>query len=538
LKPISRTLSGLLDELAVKYGSNEALFFENQSVTFSEWKEESENFAKGLYDLGVRKGDRVAILISNRIEWFISMFGLAEIGAIGVAVNTWYKTDDIKYVLKQSGAKVLVMMDQFLKNDYIAHLKSFLPQINDASDQQIESDQLPNLKRIIVLGDNVPQSTISYNEVLRIGLADTNKIPEEQTPSPEDVMYILYTSGSTAKPKGVTLLHGSLIENGFNIGERQHIHENDRLWLGVPLFFSFASANAIIASLTHGAGIVIQENFNAKVAMELIEKHQCSIYYGMPVMTHAISNHPDLETHNLSSLQKGVTIGPSDVIKQTAKLVPNISNVYGSTETYGNCCVSDGLKDQHIRHLSQGKPLPGVELKIVDPDSREPLGPGEIGEACVRGYITPGYYQDEKNNQSSFDQEGYYLTGDLAYINESGYFYYVARVKEMIKTGGINVSPLSIEECLLAHQVITKAQVVGVSDSVKGEVIAAILETKEGEVLSKDEVIKYCKEKLPSYSVPKYIKFWKNEDFPLTATGKVSKRLIKEKVNHLVGGRE
>jgi fatty-acyl-CoA synthase len=350
-------------------------------------------------------------------------------------------------------------------------------------------------------------------------------------------MYILYTSGSTARPKGVTLLHYGLIENGFNIGERQHIREDDRLWLAVPLFFSFASANAIMATLTHGAGIVIQENFDADVALNLIEKHRCSIYYGMPVMTHAIYNHPDRDKYDLSSLQKGLTIGPKDVIKQTAKLVPNISNVYGSTETYGNCCVGDGLEDQESRHVCQGKPLPGVEVKIVDPDTRKRLEPGEIGEACVRGYITPGYYQDEKNNQSSFDEEGYLVTGDLAYIDESGYFYFVSRIKEMIKTGGINVSPLTVEECLLEHPDITDAHVVGVSDSVKGEVIAAILKITDHKVVSKDEVISYCKEKLPSYSVPKYVEFWSTEDFPLTDTGKISKLLIKEKVNNRLKGR-
>jgi fatty-acyl-CoA synthase len=535
LRPKSRTLSGLLDELAESYGTKEALFFEDQMLTFAEWKKKSELFANGLYRLGIRKGDRVAVLISNRIEWFVAMFGIAKIGAIGVAVNTWYKADDIEYVLRQSGAKVLVTMDRFLKNNYIAHLQMIVPQINDPSRNQMEADHLPDLKQVVVLGDDVPPAAIAYKELLHQGLGVRNNVLQEQAPLPNDIMYILYTSGSTAIPKGVTLLHGDLIENGYNIGERQHIDEGDRLWLAVPLFFSFASANAILASLTHGAGIVIQENFDAKVSMELIDKHRCTIYYGMPVMTHAISNHPDRQKYNLTSLQKGLTIGPSDVIKKTAELVPNLSNVYGSTETYGNCCVSDGLYDREIRFASQGKPLPGVDLKIVDPDTRISLKPGEVGEVCVRGYITPGYYKDEINTKAAIDKDGYYLSGDVGYVDENGYFYYVGRIKEMIKTGGINVSPLSIQECLLTHPAIKEAHIVGVDDSVKGEVIAAILELKEDRVLSENEVIEYCKEKLPSYSVPRYVQFWKGEEFPLTDTGKMNKRLIKERANSRLG---
>lgn len=531
--PVSRTLGQLLEELAQTYGDKPALLYKDRVLSFREWNHLSSQFAKGLYDLGIRKGDRVALLMGNCIEWFVTVFAAAKIGAVLVAVNTWYKADDLRQVLRHSGAKALVMQDRFLKRDYVELLREVVPEL--AGPPPLKSAALPELERVIVYGDRVPVSAHAFSAIVERGAELSDTILSEQAPQPDDLMYILFTSGSTAKPKGVTLVHQYLILNGFDIGERQHIQDRDRLWLGIPLFFSLGSANAIMATLTHGASIVIQEVFEAEEAMRLIEQHRCTIYYGMPVMTHAIYYHPNRSQYDLSSLDKGVTIGPEETLRLTMKLVPHISNVYGATETYGNCAVCDGRLDPDIRATSQGQPLPGMKIKIVDPQTRRPLPTGEVGEVCVGGYVTPGYYNDPENNAKSFDEEGYYLTGDLGFLDENGFFHYVGRLKEMIKTGGINVSPLSVEECLLKHPDVREAHVIGVPDPVKDEVVMAIIEKREGSSVTEADIIQYCRERLPSYSVPRYVEFWEASQFPRTDTGKVAKRLLLEMIQQRTG---
>ncbi|QIN77484.1 AMP-binding protein [Rubrobacter marinus] len=469
MEPKSRTLGGLLDELAERYEGKDALLFRGERLTFGQFRRRVDDLAKGLRELGVGRGDRVAILMGNRPEWILSAFAAFRLGAIAMGVNTWYKANDLGYVLEQAGAKTLVMADRFLSNDFVEIVSEICPELGTASADELRSEALPDLESVVVLGEDVPKGAYAFSRLEELGAEASDSGLRDVGVEPDDVALLLYTSGTTARPKGVTLVHRGLIENSYNIGEREHLDETDRLWLSVPLFFSLASANAVPAILTHGGSVAIQERFEPEEALALIQETRSTVYYGMPPVTKALYEHPERDRYDISSLQKGATIGPRESIRQAIELVPHVSNIYGSTETYGNCCVIDGQDSVERRLTCQGKPLPGVTIKIVDPQTRQELGVGEVGEALVKGYITPGYFRDPEKNAETF-VDGFYLTGDLGYLDEGGYFHYVSRLKDMIKTSGINVSPLAVEEHLYGHPKVNEVHVVGVPDEDLGSV--------------------------------------------------------------------
>ncbi len=527
MEPRSRTLGGLLDELAERYEEKDALLFRGEKLTFGQFKARVDNLAKGLHELGVGRGDRIAILMGNRTEWILSAFAAFRLGAMAIGVNTWYKANDLGYVLEHAGAKTIVMTDRFLSNDFVETLSEVCPELRMVSAESFRSDALPDLESVVVLGSDVPEGAYAFSRLEAMGAEAGLGLPDGGA-EPDDVALVLYTSGTTARPKGVTLVHRGLVENGFNIGEREHLDETDRLWLSVPLFFSLASANALMAILTHGGSVAIQERFEPGEALALIEETRSTVYYGMPPVTRALYEHPERDKHDIRCLQKGATIGPRESIRQAIELVPYVSNIYGSTETYGNCCVIDGQDSVERRLTCQGKPLPGVTVKIVDPGTRQELGRGEVGEALVKGYVTPGYFRGPEKNEEAFDNDGFYLTGDLAYLDEEGYFHYVSRLKDMIKTSGINVSPLAVEEHLYAHPKVNEAHVLGVPDESLGERVVAIIEPKNGAECTEEEIVLYCKSDLPSYSVPQQILFKKLEELPKTVTGKVAKRMLRD----------
>jgi len=350
---------------------------------------------------------------------------------------------------------------------------------------------------------------------------------------PTDLCYILYTSGSTAAPKGVTLAHGPLIDNGFEIGERMHLESADRVWLAVPLFWSFGSANAMPAIMTHGGCIVLQESFEPGEAVALIERERCSVYYGMVNMARAMLEHPAHPGRRLGAMRTGLTIGPPEDIALTIRTLgaEQLCNVYGSTETYGNCAVADAEDPLPLRLERQGLPLPGMTIRAVDPVSRQALPQGEIGELAVSGRITPGYYQAPEANAEAFDRDGCFLTGDLGSIEADGRVRFRGRLKEMIKTGGVNVAPLEVEHVLMQHPDIVQAYVVGVPDAAKGEAVAAAIELRSGATNDTAAVVAFCRERLASYKVPTRLVVRTASEFPRTATGKIHKPGLRQELS-------
>ncbi len=523
--PVSRTIPALLDELATRFPEREALVGDGQRYTYATLREEVTAFAKGLHALGVRKGDRVAILMGNKPQSLIADRAICLLCGIMVALNTWASSRELGYVLAHSDAGTLIAIDRFLKNDYFAMLSGLEPL----------EQSMPRLKRIIHVGARPYRDSIPFDDVYARGrgLADAEVEHMAHAVDPKDIAYLLYTSGSTSTPKGVQLQHYALIENMWHIGERMHVTENDRLWLAVSLFWGLGCENALFNLLTHGGCVVLQESFDAGGALRIIETERCTLFYGTPNMAQAMSEHPDWPAHDLSSLRSGGTVGTPEQIKRVVDLgAREICNIYGLTETYGNCTVSDAAEPLQIRQASVGHPLPGVDLRIVDPETGKVLPQGQVGEIRVKGYVTVGYYKDADKNRTAFDANGYFITGDLGFLDAEGRLYFRGRLKEMIKTGGINVAPAEVEETLMAHPAVKLACVTGVPDRQRDEIVAALIVCRPGHSVAVADLLALCRRQLAGYKVPRLMKFVSEAELPLTVTGKLQKNRLADFFRH------
>ena len=525
--PERRTIGALLAHLAQAIPQQEAVVWPPQRLTYAVLYAQATAVAGGLWRLGIRPGEPVALLMSNRPEWITTALGCALIGAPVVAISTWSRQVELEYVLDHSRAVALVMLDGFLGADYQALLTEIVPEVAQRPPGRIAATRLPALRELIVLGQPTLAAARDFDEVLALGQSLEPAVVHAASMrvQPTDILYVLYTSGSTARPKGVTLAHAGCLENGFNIGERQHLTRADRLWLAVPLFWSFAAANALMALITHGGTVVLQERFDAEAAVRLIAAERCTVYYGMSHMAQAMLQTPAWGQHDTRSLRTGLTIGMPEEIALTMHGlgVREICNVYGATETYGNATVTDASEPEALRLHSQGKPLPGMQLRIVHPETRVVLPPGEVGEILVAGYVTPGYYRDPENNARAFDAEGYFLTGDLGRLDEAERLHFCGRLKDLIKSGGINISPLEVETYLMTYPKVKYAAVVGLPDAMKGEVPVAAVALWEGETATPEEIRGFCRDRIASYKTPAHVVFLHPDEFPRTSTGKVQK---------------
>jgi fatty-acyl-CoA synthase len=516
--PRSRTLPDLLDEMAARYPDRDAVVGGHERLTYAEYRTRVRQLAKGLHRLGVRRGDKVALLLDNRTEWLLTDFAVQLLGATLVAVSTWSRQRELEYVLRHSDASMLVTMDRFRGQDYLGML------------DEIGRDRLPGLRSVVALGARGTDVT-PFDEMGKLGARVTDAIIDacQRAVTPDDVAYILYTSGTTSTPKGVQLQHRGLIENMFSIGERQHLTPDDRMWMGISLFWGFGCENALLAVMTHGGSIVLQAEFDAGEALALIERERCTVYYGTPNIALALWEHPDRARRDLSSLRTGAAIGSPQAMQMAMDLgAREICNVYGLTECYGNSTVTDAHDPVEVRLHTVGRPLPGMELRIVDPATRRPLPQGEVGEVLIRGYMTPGYYKDAEQNAAAFDADGWFVSGDLGLIDEDGRLRFRGRIKEMVKTGGINVAPVEVEEILLTHPAVEQVYVVGVPDPRKEEVLAAVVVLREGHETSPDELRAFCRVSLAAFKVPQHVRLAKRAELPVTATGKVQKVKLQE----------
>lgn len=515
--PASRTIPALLDEMAARHPDREALVGGDQRHSYRTLRAEVRRVAKSLHALGVRKGDKVGILMGNRPEWIIVDLAITLLGGVMVGVNTWATTAELEYLLGHSDTTMLVTVDRYLKYDYLASLDMI-------------AARLPRLERIVCLGETLRPGHLPY-EALRtagVDVPDATIDAAQRAIDPRDVAYLLYTSGSTSRPKGVQLQHYALIENMWGIGERMHLDADDRLWLGVSMFWGFACENALFAIMTHGGTVVLQEHFDAGGALALIARERCSVFYGTPNMVLAFNEHPERARHDISSLRRGGTLGTPDQMRRALAVMPEICQVYGLTETYGNCSVTDAAEPPERRAETMGRPLPNVEIRIVDPETGTVRPTGQVGEIRVKGYVTCGYYKDPERTAASFDRDGFFLTGDLGLLDDTGAVQFRGRLKEMVKTGGINVAPIEVEEVLMAHPAVRLAFVVGVPDPVRDELLAAAIVLHTGAAVTEAELVAHCRRALADYKLPRRIIFVAETDLPLTVTGKIQKNRIGE----------
>ncbi len=518
--PKAKTAMALIDEMAARYANREALVGGAERYSWAEFRARTRALAKGLHAAGIGYGDKVAILMGNRPEWLIANFAIMALGGVMVAANTWATARELAYQLSHSECRMLLMSAGFLRRDYAALIE----------ETRAEDYDLSRLERIFCLDDGAPAVGMdSFDELWRLG----NAVPDsaidaaQAAVEAEDIACLLYTSGSTALPKGVPLQHFALIENMWGIGERLHLTEDDRLWLAVSLFWGLGCENALFAVWSHGACIVLQEHFDAGEALRLIEAERCTVFYGTPNMTLALAEHPDCGGRDLSSLHTGATLGSPEQIRRLVDLgASEICQVYGLTETYGNCALNDAHDSLARRTESIGKPLPGNDIVIADMATGRLLPQGETGEIRIKGYVTPGYYKDPEKTAEALDEKGYFCTGDLGFYDDEGYLYFRGRTKEMIKTGGINVSPAEIEEVLIGHSAVELAYVIGLKDARRDEIVAAVIVPRAA--VETEELLARCREILAAYKVPRRLKFVTHGDLPLTSTGKLQKNRLKE----------
>jgi len=527
--PKSKTLGDYLDEMASKFSDREAIIFKDQRYTYKNFRDEANQIAKALFKLGLKRGEKVATLINNRSEWLTLAFGVAKAGGVLVPLSTFYRSREVEYALRHCGVKILFTVGKFLGFDYIKMVREILPTLETSEPGKGEFEGFPDLKYVVSLGEQT-KGTYTWGDFFYFGenVSDEVLMKVQASVQPKELAFIMLTSGTTAHPKAVQLVHNAVIENSFNIGERQHLTPKDRLWVGIPVFYAMFNSNAMGAIMSHGGTMVIQESFDAGESLRLIEKEKCTVIYGFYNMIAAILNHPDRSKRDLRSLRTGETIGTPEQIRLMAELAPNICNVYGLTEVHGNSHLTDSDDPLDLRCKTSGKLLPGFEMKVAD-DAGHPVPPGEVGEACFRGpYVTPGYYKDPENNALAFDKEGWFHTGDLVIEDKDGYFYFVTRKKDMIKTGGINVSPATVEDFLMSHPKVKEVHVIGFPDKKKDQVVMAVVELKAGEEATQEEFIQYCKGKIAGYSIPAYVCFVRGEEWPRTVTGKVPGSKVKE----------
>jgi fatty-acyl-CoA synthase len=513
-RPASKTLPALIEEMAARVPERPAVSFEGRTVTFAGFRRLALDFAKALHAAGVRPGDKVGILLGNRIEWLVVNFAAQYLGATMVALNTWYTQRELAYVLEHSDVAVLVAADQYLRLDYATMLEGLHPW----------SERLPVLRKVVMLGERRARGATSYEQFVASGasVGDEQVLAMAQSVQGDDVAYLLYTSGSTAHPKGVMLLHRHLIENMYDIGVRMRFTPQDVVYMPLSLFWGMGCMNMLLGPWTHGMHIVLQEQFDATDGLELIQKYRCTVLGGTANIIHAIFEHPLRARYDLSSISKGTPLGAPPVsLKLLQTVMPHGIRCFGLTETHGFAAMHDAADPIEKRANNEGRVMPGFRLRIVSPETGQELGPGEAGEIRLKGRIMRGYYKNPEATANTFDDEGWFKTGDIGVLDADGYLMFMGRFKEMLKTGGINVAPIEVEEVLLKHPAVHDAYVTGLPDPVREQIVAAVVVLKEGAAVGEQELIEHCRRQLAVYKVPRRIRFARMEDLPQTSSRKV-----------------
>ena len=533
--PLSRNLFELLREQSGRYGAAPAIISGGVATSYTELYTQATQVVLSLRGRGIRRNDRIGLLVSNRREWLDVCFGACGAGAVCVPLSTWSTRQELDYLLADSGVAMLFALARFGDRDFAADLASLAPELATGG----ACPRYPALREIVLIEPRAADPFTKYDDLLATGGGQASDLAAESGSQPEADGLILYTSGSSARPKAVRLRQSGIIENGFNIGERQGLRPGDRVLLSPPLFWSYGSANAMPAALTHGAALVLQEKFGAPGSLALIERHGCTALYTLPGMTNALLRDPGFSRERVKTLRTGLMIGSAQDVLEAAESLgaSEICNIYGATETYGNCCVTWHYWPLEQRMHCQGPPLPGNELRFVDVETGEPVPPGTPGLTEVRGHVTPGYWgASAGQNALSFTPDGFYRTGDVGRLDGDGNFVFVGRSTEMIKRAGINVSPAEVEDILLRHPKVEQAGVVGVPDAERGEMIIAFVVPGRDSVVTSVELIAHCRSVASRYKIPDRIEI--RSALPLTPTGKLQRRELKLAAAELVSKRQ
>ena len=530
------TLGQVLDHTVARFPDNEALVYpdRNYRQTWSEFGALVDDFAKGLMALGVQKGEKVAVWATNVPYWVALQFATAKIGAILITVNTNYREHELRYLLTHSECENIFLIDSVRDHDYLDTLYRIAPELRLQSRDRFVCKSLPHLKRVCFLGAEKHRGMYSVPEILALSVMvdEAEYAARQALLQPWDVINMQYTSGTTGFPRGVMLTHVGVGLNGYWIGRHQNFGAEDRVCLPVPLFHCFGCVLGVSAAVNHGATMVILESFNALKVLAALDSERCTAVYGVPTMFLAELEHPLFKRFDLSHMRTGIMAGsvcPEPLMRRVVDdmNMTEITICYGLTEASPVMTQSDIHDPLSLRCETVGCAMPGIEVRVGDPDTCEELPRGEVGEILCRGYnVMKGYYNMPDDTAKAISPEGWLHSGDLGVMDENGYLRVTGRIKDMIIRGGENIYPREVEEFLLGMPGILDVQVVAVPSRKYGEEVAAFIIPRPGVEILPEDVRDFCRGKVSWYKIPKYIKTITG--FPLTASGKIQKFKLRE----------
>lgn len=522
----------LLDRTAAAQATRLAVVAGTRRLTYAELRNEALRAAGGLAALGVVKGTHVGLLLPNSPSWLAFALGAFKLGAVLVPLNTLSSAPELAHALKHADVTVLIMAARFLRHDYLDMLLGLCPALRCPAPDGLRSPELPALRRVVVTGiDAAPPGALTVAACLEAGASVSAPLTDAATRrcEPTDTGAIFFTSGSTAQPKGVVHTHGSMLASARNISDALGLTSEDVTWGYLPFFFTGGLVAIALASLCAGAAVVLQEVFEAGQALRLLETAGCTTIFGWPHQIQAVIEHPGYDRTRLR-LRKGVGANAP----WAASIYPpdhHAVSTYGMTES-GPMCVATRWDDPlELRSASHGRPMPGVELRIADLETRAPQPVGKEGEILLRGTtMMQGYYKLPRDE--CFDADGFFHTGDRGWLDESGHLHFTGRIKDVIKTAGVSVATSEIEAVLRQHPHVREAYVVGVPHPTRGENPVAFI-VPEGEVRT-DALVAFCRERLASYKVPRHIFFRQDDALPVAGSGKVLKQRLRDEALALV----
>ncbi len=540
---LGKCIGEVLDDTAVAYPDNDALIVRHQRkrYTYSEFRKEVDRLARALLALGIQKGDRIGIWATNCAEWVLTQFATSKVGAILVNINPANRAFELEYALRQSECQTLILMEGFRDVDYVQVICEVCPELEVSAAGELHAARMPHLRRLIFLGANcanpnelrsnqVPPGMIGWSELLQLSdqIAPEELRQRESTLSFDDAINIQFTSGTTGLPKGSTLSHHNIANNGMLIARALRFTDRDRLCIPVPFYHCFGMVLANMACVVTGAAMVIPAPyFDAEATLRAVTEESCTALHGVPTMFIAELEHPIFSQCDLSTLRTGIMAGspcPIEIMKRVVSQMHcrELTIAYGLTEASPVITQTTTDDPIELRVTTVGKVLPHTEVKIVDPKTSAMVAVGEEGELYTRGYhVMKGYYNDDDATRTVVDDNGWLHTGDLSVMDENGYFKITGRAKDVIIRGGENISPLEIEQFLYTCPGISEVQVIGVPDRKYGEQIAAWIRLEEGSTLTEEQIHEFCEGRIARFKIPRYIKFV--DEFPATISGKIQK---------------
>ncbi|MBQ63194.1 MAG: hypothetical protein CMQ19_14130 [Gammaproteobacteria bacterium] len=523
------TLPQLLETAVSAWGDRTALITEDGRWTYKQVSEQVDLYARALIAQGVGKGTRLGLLSENTPEWIFFSFAATGIGAILAPISTFARREEIAYQLRHSDVQQLYMTARFLKADYQEIVEDLLPELSASSNKEIYSMSFPALRRITIKNaDHIPSAAQPWEDFLAgAGDVPVSLLSELRADvDPEDECYLLYTSGTTANPKGVLHRQKSIARNGILIGKHEMLDEKDVVWFYFPFFFCAGCVNVLLGTFSTGASLILQPTFDPGSAIELIDREKATAWHLWPHQLKALFDHPDWQTKDHSTLHKGT--GAFDLMLEVGDTFNGVGGVgmYGMTETCTAFTCTFADDSEEVRGSTNGRVMDGSEIKVVDPDSSEVLGADSIGEICVKGpSVFRRYYKVDP--ELTFDTDGFFHTGDLGYLNSDGRLFFEQRKKDMIKSGGINISPADIEQTLSGLDEALEVYAFPLPGGERGELVGAALVLSD-EGCENERIISFCREQFSSHKRPSLILLVNKSDIPMTGSGKVQKVKLAE----------